>query len=81
MPGNRLREPARLRRKCAEPGGDGSYVADWNCAAVSCDPPRNWTGSEYVGIYATIEKSNVGNPGVHKPGQNQGISLKQWLEA
>jgi len=43
------------------------------------DPPRAWTGSEYVGIYSTIEKADTGNPSVFKPGQNQGISLRQWL--
>ena len=44
------------------------------------DPPRTWTGSEYVGIYSTIEKSDSGVPCVFKPGQNRGVTLKHWLE-
>jgi hypothetical protein len=39
-----------------------------------------WKGSEYMGLYSTIEKSNNGNLGVFLPQINQGSTLKKWLK-
>lgn len=43
------------------------------------DPPHAWSGSEYVGIYSRIEKSDTGIPAVFEPGKNSGVTLAQWL--
>jgi hypothetical protein len=43
------------------------------------DPPHTWTGSEYIGIYSRIIKSDDGEPGVFEPGQTRGASLTTWL--
>jgi len=43
------------------------------------EPPRSWPGSEYVGIYSTIEKSDSGEPAVFEPGESNGITLSRWL--
>lgn len=39
-----------------------------------------WEGSEYVGIYSRIEQARSGKLAVFLPGQNRGITLKNWLE-
>jgi hypothetical protein len=45
------------------------------------DPSRSWNGSEYVGIYSTIEKADGGGLAVFKPGKNKGVTLKTWLKS
>lgn len=39
-----------------------------------------WEGSEYIGVYSTIEEADGGNLAVFEPGQSRGITLKSWLE-
>ena len=39
-----------------------------------------WDGSEYVGIYSCVEEATNGELAVFEPGQNKGISFKDWLE-
>jgi len=43
------------------------------------DPPHVWQGNEYIGIYSTLERAEDGGLAVFKPGENRGISLKNWL--
>lgn len=40
-----------------------------------------WEGSEYIGIYSRIEQAQGGQLAVFEPGQNTGVTLKQWLES
>jgi hypothetical protein len=59
--------------------GDTSNGMDNVAILPVTDPPHSWTGSEYVGIYLRIVKSDDGTPGVFEPGQTQGTSLATWL--
>lgn len=38
-----------------------------------------WRGTEYVGLYATIQPSNGGGIGVFEPNADKGPSLSTWL--
>jgi hypothetical protein len=44
------------------------------------DPPIDWKGNEYIGIYSTLKKSNNGNIEVFEPGKTYGITLRDWLQ-
>lgn len=43
------------------------------------DTGTTWKGSEYVGIYARVERANDGKLGVFEPGKTNGIHLSNWL--
>ncbi len=43
------------------------------------DPPHEWKGNEYVGIYSTLEKATDGSLAIFAPGKNTGITLREWI--
>ena len=43
------------------------------------DQSGTWKGTEYVGLYSTIQPADGGEVGVFEPGQSKGKLLSTWL--